>query len=190
MRYFPLTTGCSELHNTGMTEKDRVALKNGIRWTGVLGIHNAADLFYQPYDTTLKMHTNQLFSDQQFALVESDVSMEGVLFTVVGLDPRPLTAEDYLRHTQHLDAEHIVSAPTNSAAVKMIFDTFPSVLDELKKQGIEGIELFKLVKTDDVSNHFVQFPIGSLRIAQHKAKQPCVVSPVDNIQGLPKIAHA
>lgn len=186
VHYFPLTTGSSEKHN-GMADSDRDTLKAGLSWTGVLGIHNAADLYYQPYDTTLKLHTNALFSNQCFAIVDSDIAMEGVIYTVTGLDARPLTTEDYLNHTQHLGAEEIVRAPATSAPVKMIFDTFPTVLDELKKQGRKTVELFKVIKTDDVSNHFVQFPIGSLRIAQEYAKKVNVASPVDSLQGLPKL---
>jgi hypothetical protein len=185
VRYFPITTGSSEFAVLGMSEKDRIEIRDNAHWTGISTIHNIGQISYQPYDPTLKINTNMLFGGHGYAVVASDQALEGVMYSVTGFDPKDLTVDDYLKYTQHLNESAIVKAPVNSAPVNLIFQTFPHVLDTLKTQGVDKLELFQVVKGDDQSSHYVQFPVATLRLAQHVSKMPLNVESLT--LGQPKI---
>lgn len=171
VRYFPITTGSSEVASFGMSEKDKIDVRNNVHWTGISSVHNIGNISYQPYDPTLKSYTNMLFGGDAYAVVASDQPLDGIIYSVTGFDPTGLSVDNYLDYTSHLPDDAVVKAPVTSAPIKLIFDTFPRVLDVLKAQRAPSQELFKVVQTNDQSAHYVQFPLGALRVANKVAQQ-------------------
>ncbi len=184
--YFPITTGSSEFASVGMTDKDRSAIRDSVHWTGVSSIHNIGHLSFQPYDPKLKLSTNALFGNHGYAIVASDQPLDAVMSSINAFDPRNLSVDEYLKYTQHLEDNAVVKAPVSSAPVELIFKTFPQVLETLRSEGIERLDLFEVMKTDDESPHFIQFPVGSLRIAKKVVGETPITSKQKHF-GLPKI---
>lgn len=181
VRFFPLTTGHSELADFGTKKAERDRLADSVHYTGVSCLHNMRNLSFQPYDPTFKLSASSLFGSKGYAVVGSDQSFTGDIATVSGRDPRNVSVQDFIKCTSHLSPEAIVNAPVSSDSVKLIVDTFPHVLDTLSDatkaanvtenpQNSVDLDLTRVLKKDPQSAHYMQFPVKALRIADKLQK--------------------
>lgn len=160
LRFFPITTGCG-VTGTRLTDKERSTLA----LTGVSNVHEAGYLSYRPCDANMRVSLGGLLGQHGWAAVMHQEDLAGVAYGVTSMDPRRHTPADCLKYTEHLKAEDMISMPTRSAPVKLIFNTFPNVREEMMKQG-KDIPLAKVLPEDSASPHFTRFPRGALMIAQ------------------------